>query len=283
MEVITAKTAGFCFGVKRAVNMVCDISEKSEDKIYTYGPIIHNEVVVKDLEALGVFVLSEDETIENGEGKTIVIRSHGVKESVIEDLKNNNYHVENATCPFVSRIHELVKEHTEKGGFVLVTGNKNHPEVIGICGYAKSPELIKVIDSEDDINDLSIDENLPVLIVSQTTQNIEKFQYLVEIIRKKSYNVNVVNTICNATNERQTEALLLAKKCQAMIVIGSLSSSNTRKLYEICQEECENTYYIQTIDDLDINKIQRFHSVGITAGASTPNKLIEEVQKLCQK
>ena len=278
MEVTLAKSAGFCFGVKRAVNLVYDYANKQEQRVYTYGPIIHNEEVVKELEQLGVTVVEHPDELEKLEQGTVIIRSHGVSEKTLQDLTKYGHICDDATCPFVKKIHNHVKEHSADGDTIVIIGNKEHPEVQGIYGWSNK-EKTYIVNSIEEAEDFFVEKDEKVCIVSQTTYNYNKFQELVEIISQKGYDINVINTICNATKERQTEAYELAKKMDAMIVIGSYTSSNTRKLYEICKKECANTYYIQTIDDLDVNKMKKNHSVGITAGASTPNKLIEEVQK----
>lgn len=277
MIVEVAKNAGFCFGVKRAVDLVFGEAKKQDGPVYTYGPIINNEEVVKELEDYDVRVIKQVEEVQSLEEGKIIIRSHGVSREIQERLNDSKLEVIDATCPFVKRIHKYVEEYSKKGYTIIIIGNKEHPEVQGICGWSFSQKTI-VINSEEEAAGLELDLNESVCIVAQTTYNNIKFKELVEIITKKGYDISVINTICNATHERQTEAVALAKKSDAVIVIGSLTSSNTGKLHEICKEECANTYYIQTIDDLDIDKIHEFHSVGITAGASTPNKIIEEVQ-----
>ena len=186
--------------------------------------------------------------------------------------------VSDATCPFVLKIHRIVEEHAKAGEHIVIIGNDKHPEVEGIKGWC-GPKNRTVIQNREEAENFAIDGKQKVCIVSQTTFNYKKFQELVEIICKKGYDIIVLNTICNATEERQTEARAIAKEAEAMIVIGGRSSSNTQKLFEICKMECENTYYIQTLDDLDLTKLKSIDNVGITAGASTPNNIIEEVQK----
>ena len=185
-----------------------------------------------------------------------------------------------ATCPFVKKIHRTVEKESEAGRQIIIIGNDNHPEVEGTKGWCHHPAL--VIESAEQAEALNLPEGTKVCIVSQTTFNYKKFKDLVEILDKKRYDRIVVNTICNATEERQTEARQIAGKVDAMIVIGGSHSSNTQKLFEICRKECENTYYIQTVHDLDLEVLRSTGLVGITAGASTPKKIIEEVQKRCQ-
>ena len=276
MEVTLAKTAGFCFGVKRAVDKVYELAD-TENKVYTYGPIIHNEEVVQDLEKKGVTVLNTLEELSNVRDGIVVIRSHGVPEKVYRLLEEKNIRYADATCPYVRKIHKLVEKHSAAGRTIVIVGNDHHPEVEGIKGWSKTTPF--VISSVQEAADFELPEGTPICVVSQTTFNYNKFKDIVEILDKKRYDRLVLNTICSATEERQTEAVELASKVDAMIVIGGRSSSNTQKLFEICRHACENTYYIQTLVDLDIKPFQSFRHVGITAGASTPNKIIEEVQR----
>ena len=277
MSVNIAKSAGFCFGVKRAVDNVYDAIKNNNDtkKIYTFGPIIHNEEVVKDLESKGVTVIESKEQLKALDEGIVVIRSHGVEKEIYDIIQEKGLEIIDATCPFVKKIHKIVMEEQKKGRFIIIIGNDNHPEVEGIKGWMKSDYA--VVSCEEDIEKIDLKRNKKISIVSQTTFNYNKFNNLVEIIRKKGYDIIVLNTICNATNERQTEAKEIASKVDAMIVIGGKHSSNTQKLYDICNNECNLTYYIQTIDDLDLSKLQSVSCVGITAGASTPNNIIEEV------
>ena len=276
MEVITAKTAGFCFGVKKAVDMVYEQIEKTGGPIYTYGPIIHNEEVVQDLESKGVRVLETEEELKALREGVVVIRSHGVGRHIYELLKHGGIEVVDATCPFVKKIHRIVEEQIRAGRRVIIIGNGKHPEVEGIKGWGD--ENTVVVESEDQINEDLLPKAQKYCIVSQTTFNYNKFQELVEKFSKRGYDILVLNTICNATQERQVEARRIASEVDAMIVIGGKHSSNTQKLFEICQKECSNTYYIQTLGDLNPECVNSVRSVGITAGASTPNYIIEEVQ-----
>ena len=278
MEVKLAKTAGFCFGVKRAVDTVYKEAEKSNETIYTFGPIIHNEQVVEDLEKNGVFVVNTIEELKALKpGTTVIVRSHGVGKSVYDLMEESGLHVVDATCPFVKKIHRIVERESKAGKHIIIIGNDKHPEVEGIKGWVCGP--VTVIENVVEAEQFQAKEEEQVCIVSQTTFNYNKFEDLVEIISKNCYHIEGINTICNATEERQTEAKDIAGKVDGMIVIGGSHSSNTQKLFEICKKECENTYYIQTLEDLEIEKLQGMNIVGITAGASTPNNIIEEVQK----
>jgi len=272
-EVILAKSAGFCFGVQRAVDTVYNNVDRKN--VYTFGPIIHNEEVVKDLESRGVKVLESLKDLDKCQDGTVIIRSHGVSKAVYDTIKEKGLEIVDATCPFVLKIHRIVREESENGKKIVIIGNEKHPEVEGIMGWSTTPTY--VVDSTEKAEALEFEEGTEICIVSQTTFNYNKFQELVEIISKKRYNTIIRNTICNATEERQTEAGDIAKRADAMIVIGGSSSSNTRKLYEICKNECDNTFYIQTLNDLDLKYLAGADCIGITAGASTPNNIIQEV------
>lgn len=278
MNVELAKTAGFCFGVKRAVDTVYQqIEQYRGEKIFTYGPIIHNEEVIKDLRSHGVEVLNDEEELKTADADVVVIRSHGVAKYIYDIMEERGITCVDATCPFVKKIHKIVAEKSAEGSYIVIVGNGEHPEVQGIRGWAG--EQVAVVQTPEDAERFELpDKDQKVCIVAQTTFNYNKFKELVEIISKKRYDIVVLNTICNATKERQTEARQIAARVDAMVVIGDKRSSNTQKLFEICKEECLNTYYIQTLDDLDINQLRSVESVGITAGASTPNNIIEEVQ-----
>ena len=277
MEVITAKTAGFCFGVKRAVEKVYDQVNQGKKEIYTYGPIIHNEEVVTDLESRGVKVLENREELKQLQSGTVIIRSHGVGKKIYQMIEEKGLELVDATCPYVRKIHRIVREKSEQGRQIIIIGNDTHPEVEGIKGWCVHPAI--VVADQTQAEALELPKESKICVVSQTTFNYNKFKNLVEIIDKKGYDIDVINTICSATEERQLEAGELADKVDAMIVIGGKSSSNTQKLFEICKTNCVNTYYIQTLDDLELYSLPPVKCVGITAGASTPNYLIKEVQE----
>lgn len=282
MEIILAKTAGFCFGVKRAVDMVYD--NANNKNVYTYGPIIHNEQVVMDLEKKGVKMLSDRDAIKNAPKGTVIIRAHGILQEDYDFIRACGHEIVDATCPFVLKIHKIVKEAAADNKYVVIVGDENHPEVQGIRSCAGDKNI--VIDSVEDakmfLKTYNDSEN-ELVIVSQTTFNYNKFQDIVEIFRKKVYHKsNVLNTICNATEERQKEAAEIASIVDAMIVVGGRNSSNTQKLFEICSKICKNTFFIETANDMDFSLLDGMNKVGITAGASTPNIIIEEVQTKCQ-
>lgn len=276
MEIILAKSAGFCFGVQRAVDMAYE--QAGHREVYTFGPIIHNEEVIEDLKSKGVNIIEDLDELEGKAECTVVIRSHGVEKKVYDDLNSRGIHVVDATCPFVKKIHNIVKNDSEAGRVIIIVGDPNHQEVKGIVGWCSGE--VHVVDSEEgalSLIDVLSDESREISVVSQTTFNLNKFNNIVDIIRNKLYNVNVYETICNATAVRQKEAKEIASRVDAMIVIGGRNSSNTQKLYDISKKECENTYYIQTLVDLDLTTFESVSRVGITAGASTPNYIIKEV------
>ncbi|MBR3607880.1 MAG: 4-hydroxy-3-methylbut-2-enyl diphosphate reductase [Lachnospiraceae bacterium] len=279
MEVVRAESAGFCFGVEKAMEKAYRQIEKKAkdgDKIYTFGPLIHNEEVVKELKQKGVEVIDSVEELKEIKEGSVIIRSHGVSREIYHILEERGVECIDATCPFVKRIHKIVEKESEQGKKIIIIGNDGHPEVEGIKDWCHSPAI--VIESKEDALNFTFEEGEKLCIVSQTTFNYNKFQELVEIFKKRGYDISVVNTICNATEERQTAARELAAKADVMIVIGGINSSNTRKLYEICKSECEDTHFIQTLDDLNLDLPKSVRLVGITAGASTPNNIIEEVQ-----
>ncbi len=277
MNVVTAESAGFCFGVKRAVDMVYREAAKGE-ALYTYGPVIHNEEVVRDLEKKGVRVVNSVGELKDCPKGAVVLRAHGVEREIRSQIEALGFSITDATCPYVLKIHRLVERYSGEGCQIVIMGDPDHPEVRGIRSWSQ-PSQTTVISTREEAENYAVRDGKKVCIVSQTTFNYNKFQELVEIIRKKGYDINVLNTICNATQERQTEAAAIARQAEAMIVIGGKNSSNTQKLFEICRKECTNTYYIQTVRDLESGCFRSIDNVGITAGASTPNNIIEEVQK----
>ncbi|MCR4654694.1 MAG: 4-hydroxy-3-methylbut-2-enyl diphosphate reductase [Lachnospiraceae bacterium] len=281
MEIIVAKSAGFCFGVKRAVDTVYRELEKGGE-LYTYGPIIHNEEVIRELTEKGVVIINDKEELKrlkaDPEGvikKTVIIRSHGAQKEVHDIIRKNGLELVDATCPFVKKIHKIVREESEKGKQIVIVGNKNHPEVEGIMGWCEGNPI--VIENREEAEKLRAYRDVPVCVVAQTTFNYKNFQDLVEIISDCCYDINAVHTICSATEQRQTEALELSKQVDAMLVVGGAKSSNTQKLFEICSGECNNTYFIQTAKDLKEKDFSLVSRLGVTAGASTPNNIIEEI------
>ena len=277
MKVELAKSAGFCFGVEKAVNTVYEEAKNENEIVYTLGPIIHNEEVVKDMKKRGVEAVKIEDLDSLPKG-TVIIRSHGVSRDVYNFVKNSGHRVVDATCPFVKKIHAIVSVQSGKGKTVVIIGNPDHPEVMGIKGWGD--ENTYAVENIEQFINLDLKKDEEIIIVAQTTFNHKKFQEIIDKISLLGYDVRCFNTICNATQERQAEAKKIASNVDAMIVIGDKKSSNTGKLVEICQEECKNTVFIQTLEDLDYGALLSVDSVGITAGASTPKHIIEEVQNI---
>ena len=277
MKVELAKSAGFCFGVEKAVNTVYEEAKKGNDIVYTLGPIIHNEEVVKDMKKRGVEAVKIEDLASLPKG-TVIIRSHGVSREIFNFVKRSGHRVVDATCPFVKKIHAIVSVQSGKGKTVVIIGNPEHPEVMGIRGWGD--ENTYAVENIEQFMNLELKKDKEIIIVAQTTFNHKKFQEIIDKILLLGYDVRCFNTICNATQESQAEAKNIASNVDAMIVIGDKKSSNTGKLVEICQEECKNTVFIQTLEDLDYDALLSVDSVGITAGASTPKHIIEEVQNI---
>ena len=277
MKVTVAKTAGFCFGVNRAVEMVRELLNEGE-KVCTLGPIIHNRQLVSELEKGGARIIESPE--EALPYEVLVIRSHGVSEETESQAEKHCKRVANATCPFVSKIHKIVKEATESGRIVFIAGDEKHSEVIGIrghCGesyvFLDEQELKKLLKKFPNIGEI------PVSMVAQTTFNADLWRKCQKIFKKVCTNGIIFDTICNATSARQTEAAELSRNCDVMIVVGGRHSSNTKKLSEVCRMNCEKTYLVETADELNSEMTANASSVGIVAGASTPACIIKEVQQ----
>ena len=275
MKIITAKSAGFCFGVRKAVDIAYEAA-KDPGPVYTYGPIIHNQSVVDDLAQKGVRVIRSREELSEIHGGVIVTRSHGVSREEEELLRSTGARIVDATCPFVKRIHRTVDQESAAGSRIVIVGNPDHPEVRGIMGWSHTP--VTVISTEEEARAFTHEGEGRICVVAQTTFNANKFKEFVAILKERRYNIQCMDTICNATQERQTEAREIAARADVMIVIGGRSSSNSAKLFEICKKECPRTYFIQTWRDLHLSPAENEQMIGITAGASTPKNIIEEVQ-----
>ena len=275
-KVTVAKSAGFCFGVDRAVNMVYGELEK-ETRVATLGPIIHNQDVVDDMTAKGARIISSVDELE--EGETVVIRSHGVDREVYRQIEAKGNRMLDATCPFVSRIHHIVSEKTKEGYFILIAGDKDHPEVQGIVGHCDQNYLV----FKDNVELSDFFENSykkfgkKLAFVEQTTYNIVVWEKCLNVIPKNDPDIFIADTICSATDARQSDAAELAKSSDIMIVVGGRHSSNTVKLYEVCSRYCK-TYHIENSDELHSLNLPDAERIGITAGASTPAYIIKEVQ-----
>lgn len=272
MEVLLAEKAGFCFGVKRAVDEAVRLREKYDKPIHTLGPLIHNNDVVNSLKEKGIYPIDLEEALKLKENDVVVIRSHGVGKKVIEDLNHIGVIIENGTCPYVKNIQQKVEEYYNKGYNIIIVGDENHPEVVGINGWCNDSAIISKDGSN--INEIS----RKVCVVSQTTEKQSNWEKVLSKVISLSKEVVAFNTICNATEERQGSANELSKGVDMMIVLGGFNSSNTTKLYEICKKNCENTYHAEKLDSSLLNMIrnEKINKIGITAGASTPEYVIEE-------
>ncbi len=272
MEILLAKTAGFCPGVKRAVETVYKNIGKM--KMYTYGPIIHNRIVTGDLEEKGVFAL---ESLDEAEpGSTIVIRSHGVGPEVYEEIEKRGFVCTDLTCPYVKKIHNIVRDNYAEGRRIIIVGNAAHPEVIGINGYSHNSAVI--LENKEDLDRIDIDDNEKYSLVVQTTFNAALFEEIISSLPQKA-DIRIFNTICSATAERQKEAVEIAKKADCMVVLGDKNSSNTQKLYQIGKKFCKNTFLFEKICTKQLKSLNKNVKIGITAGASTPPGIIEEAIK----
>lgn len=273
MKVLLAEEYGFCFGVERAVEMVEEALEEG-DTVRTLGPLIHNEQEMQRLGSFGVSTISEPVQIKRGE--TAVIRAHGVTPQVQSDLEQKASKVVDATCPFVTRVQKLAARAAEQNRHVIVVGNPEHPEMIGVKGYA--PNHAFVINNETEVADLP--RLRSPLVVSQTTIKAKTFFDTAEAIKTKTDDeVQIVNTICSATRDRQDAARALAGMVDAFYIIGGRHSSNSRKLLAVCKEQCEKSFLIETEEEINAQDLIGVEKVGVTAGASTPNWLIEKVVK----
>ncbi len=274
MEIILAKSAGFCFGVERAVNQVFEeISKKDNKNIYTYGQIIHNKYVTNQFEEQNVKSITDACEINSNISNKVIIRAHGVKKEVYEQLDIENTTIIDCTCPFVKKIHKIVEEQCINNKIIIV-GSPNHPEIIGINGFCKD-EAIVVKDYDEALN-LNFDLNLSYSVVVQTTYSQSKLNEILNHFNDINLQFELFNTICSATSIRQNEANEISKFVDFMIVLGDKNSSNSTKLYEICKKNCKNTYFIENICEIDLNIFNKSGKIGITAGASTPLALIKE-------
>lgn len=284
MEIQVGKTSGFCFGVRNAVDKTNEILKKEQNKkIYCLGELVHNKTIVNELKKDGLIFI---DTIEQAEDTTI-IRAHGVEKKVYEIAKKKNIDLIDLTCPSVLRIHKIAEEYALENYYIFLIGKKEHPEIIGTYSFCgENASIISEIEDVDNaINNLKKSNLNKLLIIVQTTYSTKVFDEIVKEIQEKipqNISIEVKNTICRATELRQEETKKISKEVDLMIIIGGKNSSNTNKLYEIAQKECKNTIFIENSEELDKEKILKFEKIGIMAGASTPQKSIDEVIKLLE-
>ena len=273
MKVSLAKTAGFCYGVNRAVNTVFELLEQNK-KVCTLGPIIHNDQLVAELSVKGVRCVENSSEVK--EGETLVIRSHGVEKSVYETLKLHGIDYVDATCPFVTKIHNIVFEASKKNRTIIIVGDALHQEVIGIKGHAFGK--VFVVSGPNELTELLEKiSNDTITVVAQTTFNKQVFKECKLVVNSICKNAEIFDTICNATSARQEEARLLSKNNDVMIVVGGKHSSNTAKLFYVCKENCERTFLIETADEISQDMLTDGENIAVVAGASTPKSVIEAV------
>ncbi len=271
LEIFVAKSAGFCFGVKRAINMADTCASKNPGaEIYTLGPIIHNPQAVERLEKKNIYA---KKSIDEVDGGTVIIRSHGVRQEVYNEAEAKGLKVLDATCPFVKKAQKFVTELTEDGYAVIVVGEKDHPEVRGIISYGTAD--VRVVESPEELEGMPRRKKIGIL--AQTTLPVEKLEAVVNYCLHRASELKVFNTICNATSIRQEESAELAGMVDRMVVVGGRNSANTRRLADICTSIQPNTVHIEVASELDPAWFAGAHTVGITSGASTPNWIIEEV------
>jgi len=295
-----AENCGFCFGVRRAVDTVYELRKKTKKKICIVGELIHNTVFIKRLENDGIFCISEEDalSIENPENTVLVIRTHGVTKQTEAELRKTGCEIVDATCPFVKRIHKIVDENSKDCDRVIIVGDKSHPEVVGIKSYSNCQAFVCADDKEcSNIINKALQEKVEkILLVSQTTGNNEKYVNCQKVVKKVYTNAKIFDTICSVTENRQNEIKDMAMSANLICVIGCTKSSNTKKLYEIASGYCKNVFLLETADELDEEILKRIYkehketeddstdfTVGITAGASTPDDIIEEVKVRVEK
>lgn len=280
MDIIIGKTAGFCFGVKNAVDNTMEELEKGE-KVYCLGELVHNKQVIEELISKGAIFI---DNIEDAENKAI-IRAHGVPASVYEKAKELNIEIKDLTCPKVLAIHKLAIKYSNENYYIFLVGQKKHPETIGTISFCGGNcSIIESLeDVEQKVEELRKTKLKNVAVLAQTTISLEKFDSIVEELKKHINNIEVKNTICASTRLREEETKEIAKKVECMIIVGGKHSSNSNKLYEIAKKNCENVFFVETKDELELKKIKSFKSLGIMAGASTPKKSIEKIVDIIKK
>lgn len=272
MKILIADNAGFCFGVKRAVKVAYDqINRDDNRRTYTYGELIHNPQVVRDLEDKGIKTIDGIDNLK--ENDRIIIRTHGIPEKTYKDLKEKKIELVDMTCPFVKRVQKIVNGYHKKGYTIVIIGDKNHPEVVGVNGWCDNSAY--VIESVNDVQLLPYIDK--ACVVAQTTITQKTWEDSLNALKLKVNELISFNTICDATNKRQSSAEEISKKVNVMIVIGGKNSSNTQKLKRICEKNCKRTIQVENADEIDLSIFNDNDIVGITAGASTPDYLIQDV------
>ena len=281
MEIILAEKMGFCFGVKRTVNETQKLVDQNLTNAITFGPIIHNNDVISYFNQKGITYVNNLEELKQKliEKKidTVVVRTHGIRRDILEEIKKLNLKVINGTCPYVTKVHKIVEKMSKEGYPILIIGKADHPEIIGVTGYIENNVPYFIVKDEEDLNQIDFSKIKKIVVVSQTTEKIEKVQRIVSKLISFIPEVRYFKTICYATDENQEAVHKLAPKVDVMIVIGGKNSSNTKKLFEIAKKYCQRSYHIENEKELDINWFNYNDKVGISAGASTPDWVISNV------
>lgn len=273
-EVLIAENAGFCFGVKRAMNMAQkELEEKKDISVYALGPLIHNKQAVEKYENMGLITIDKIDYVNQNLESEMIIRSHGVPKITYDEAESKGIDIVDTTCPFVKKIHYIVSKGEEENKSIILLGDSNHPEVIGINGWCKDKAII--FKELEEVKDYDFDKTKEYLVVSQTTMNEKNFDNIIEYLETLGLKLSVKNTICSATRVRQQAARELSQKVDVMVVIGGKHSSNTQKLVKICSEIVD-TISIETKEDMKDVDFSGYNKIGVTAGASTPDWIIEE-------
>ncbi len=290
MKIIRAKVLGFCFGVRRAVDLASSalneprslgslsLSKGSQGPVYSLGPLIHNEAALADLESRGLCTVEESQINTIPDRSTVIIRAHGVAPRVTAALEEKGCQIIDATCPRVKASQKMVERYTSASDYVIITGDKNHGEMIGIAGFAGKNFIQIQNEAEARALDIPDSDKINVILMSQTTYSTKEFQKIQEILTAKFKNITVMNTICPATSERQSALQELCSQVEGVLVIGGKSSANTRRLYQIASENCRHAAHIQTAADIP-SEFFKLQTIGITAGASTPDSIIQAVEE----
>ncbi|GAB4344651.1 MAG: 4-hydroxy-3-methylbut-2-enyl diphosphate reductase [Candidatus Abyssubacteria bacterium] len=275
-EIVVAEQAGYCFGVRRALDMAKEHLTKTDRKVYSLGPLFHNPQVMRELQEKG---LAQADSVEDVHEGVLVIRSHGVEKGVLEEVRAKGLEIVDATCPFVKNAQRLAHKLSDENYQLVIVGEAHHPEVRGILSYATKEAL--VVGSAEDLDVASLGSKVGIL--AQTTQSFNNFAEVVTAVLRHAYECRVYNTICNATASRQAGAVELAATVDAMFVVGGKNSANTTRLAELCRAAGASTHHIETPDEITPDMIRGKRRIGITAGASTPHAQVEQVQKTLEK
>ncbi len=280
MEIIIGKTAGFCFGVKNAIDNVEKELEENGG-VYCLGELVHNTQITEELQQKGAKVI---DNIEDAKGK-VVIRAHGVPKNTYKKAQELKLEIKDLTCPKVLHIHNIAEEFSKKNYFIFLIGQRNHPETIGTISFCGRESIVieENKDIENALNEFNKSNKKNALVIAQTTYSLEKFNKICEELKKEIPNIEIKNTICNATKMRQEETKKISQEVEAMIIVGGKHSSNSNKLYEIAKKYCNNVFFVETKNELDINTIKNKNKIGIMAGASTPAKSIQEIVDIIKK